>query len=147
MHASITSTLLFAKANNIVVYNATGAPAEAVAECVVCMMLYALRKVDLLNRDDIAHWNRFKFEGLSLSEQTISTVGAGLFYNKNTEYRDSLFLLLFTPVIFYLFSPLLIHKYIRKIEVIRVLQLLDFVGRVRTYSHTKIMRSKAYSSS
>jgi phosphoglycerate dehydrogenase-like enzyme len=67
----------FCKQNGITVFNAPGANADAVAEYVAGMTLYATRKFYLLEKQDAATWNRFKFRGDSIARKTIGIVGFG----------------------------------------------------------------------
>jgi D-3-phosphoglycerate dehydrogenase len=67
----------FCKANGISIYSSPGANAEAVSEYVIMMMLVALRKLNTLTVEDAAAWNRYKFRGRSLKNQSIGIVGYG----------------------------------------------------------------------
>lgn len=67
----------YCRANGISIFSAPGANAEAVSEYVVMMMLVALRRLYMLSTEDIASWNRYKFRGRSLKNQTIGIVGYG----------------------------------------------------------------------
>lgn len=69
--------LAYCNQAGIRVYNAPGANADAVAEYVVTVSLAVLRKLHLLYRSDIVDWNRFKFNGRSITGQTIGIVGFG----------------------------------------------------------------------
>lgn len=61
----------------IKVFNSPGSNANAVAEYVVGIVLFRLRKFDLLTRKDIEEWNRFKFMGGELKGKIIGLVGFG----------------------------------------------------------------------
>lgn len=67
----------YCKANGISIYSAPGANAGAVSEYVVMMMLVALRKLHTLTAADISAWNRYKFRGRSLVDQSIGIIGYG----------------------------------------------------------------------
>lgn len=67
----------FCKANGIAIFSAPGANARAVSEYTVMMMLVALRRFNALTAADVSSWNRFKFRGRSLQDQTIGIVGFG----------------------------------------------------------------------
>lgn len=67
----------FCRQEGISVYNAPGANADAVSDYVVGMMLYALRKLNLLTQQDVKTWNRFKFTGRSMAGRTIGIIGFG----------------------------------------------------------------------
>lgn len=67
----------FCKREGIAVYNAAGANADAVAEYVVSMILFALRKLHHRTHQDVVDWNRLKFLGASMNEQTIGLIGFG----------------------------------------------------------------------
>lgn len=67
----------FCKANGIAVYSAPGANARAVSEYTVMMMLVALRRFNTLTTEDVTSWNRFKFRGRSLQQQTVGIIGFG----------------------------------------------------------------------
>jgi phosphoglycerate dehydrogenase-like enzyme len=69
--------MTFCDKEDIRVYNAPGANADAVSDYVVCMMLVALRKIFALDPEDAASWNRFKFVGNSMSAQSIGIIGFG----------------------------------------------------------------------
>jgi len=69
--------LEYCKQAGIAVYNAAGANAGAVAEYIVTMALYVLRKISTLTTEDVAAWNRFKFRGESLREQKVGLIGFG----------------------------------------------------------------------
>jgi len=69
--------LEFCKKNDIAVYNAAGANADAVAEYVITMALYVLRKINTLTTEDVMAWDRFKFRGASLHEQKVGLIGFG----------------------------------------------------------------------
>lgn len=69
--------LSYCKEAGIAVYNAPGANADAVAEYTIAAILAILRRLPLLTDADVVSWNRFKFSGESLSEQTIGIVGFG----------------------------------------------------------------------
>lgn len=69
--------LNFCDQEDIAVYNAPGANADAVSDYVIGMMFYGLRKLHLLTRQDAAAWNRFKFTGRSMAGRTIGIVGFG----------------------------------------------------------------------
>jgi len=69
--------LEYCKKNGIAVFNAPGANADAVAEYVVSMTLYATRRLYTLEKHDAATWNRFKFRGDSISGKTVGIVGFG----------------------------------------------------------------------
>jgi phosphoglycerate dehydrogenase-like enzyme len=69
--------LAFCKREGIAVYSAAGANADAVAEYVVSVMLLVLRRLYQLTEQDAIDWNRLKFLGASMSEQTIGLVGFG----------------------------------------------------------------------
>lgn len=88
--------LEFCKENNIAVFNAAGANADAVSEYVVATALYALRRLNMLTDEDITTWNRFKFRGHSMSEQKIGIIGFGnigkLVYEKLHAFKPEQFL-------------------------------------------------------
>lgn len=65
------------KRQGIGVFNAPGANAEAVADYVITMVLYALRNVYLLNREAVIAWDRFKFNGRDIAAQTVGIIGFG----------------------------------------------------------------------
>jgi D-3-phosphoglycerate dehydrogenase len=67
----------FCAQENIRICNAPGANADAVSDYVICMMLVALRRITTLSPEDVATWNRFKFTGRNLSDQTIGIIGYG----------------------------------------------------------------------
>lgn len=67
----------FCDRENIAVYNAPGANADAVSDYVVSMMLLALRNMHLLSLRDVELWNRFKFTGRSMAGRSIGIVGFG----------------------------------------------------------------------
>lgn len=67
----------FCNQEDIAVYNAPGANADAVSDYVVGMMFYALRKLHLLTQQDVVTWNRFKFTGRSMADRTIGIIGFG----------------------------------------------------------------------
>lgn len=67
----------FCEQNNIAVYNAPGANADAVAEYAVAVILLSLRKMHLLERSDLETWNRFKFSGQSIATRTVGIIGFG----------------------------------------------------------------------
>lgn len=67
----------YCEKNDIAVFNSPGANANAVAEYVVTMSLYALRKLHLLEEQDIKSWNRFKFMGREINQITIGVIGYG----------------------------------------------------------------------
>jgi len=67
----------FCNQEDIAVYNAPGANADAVSDYVVGMMFYALRKLHLLTQQDIVTWNRFRFTGRSMADRTIGIIGFG----------------------------------------------------------------------
>lgn len=69
--------LNFCRENAINVYNAAGANADAVAEYVVSMLLYASRSLYMLEKRDVEQWNRFKFRGSSIAGKTIGIIGFG----------------------------------------------------------------------
>lgn len=69
--------LNYCKAANISIYNSPGANADAVSDYTVAMMLYGLRKLQLLNERAIKTWDRFIFLGNSMTEQIIGIVGFG----------------------------------------------------------------------
>jgi phosphoglycerate dehydrogenase-like enzyme len=69
--------LAYCEKEGIAVYNAPGANAEAVAEYAVAVIMLALRNIHLLDRHDIVTWNRFKFSGKSITDQTVGIVGFG----------------------------------------------------------------------
>lgn len=69
--------LAFCKAEGIAVYSAAGANADAVAEYVVSVILLVLRHLHQLTEQDVIEWNRLKFLGSSMSEQTIGLIGFG----------------------------------------------------------------------
>jgi D-3-phosphoglycerate dehydrogenase len=59
------------------VYNAPGANADAVSDYTVGMMLFALRKLYKKHAEDVSSWNRFKFTGQNMANQTVGIVGFG----------------------------------------------------------------------
>ena len=61
----------------IEVFNAPGANADAVSDYTLGMMLFALRKLYKKQPADITSWNRFKFMGGNMANQTIGIVGFG----------------------------------------------------------------------
>jgi phosphoglycerate dehydrogenase-like enzyme len=65
------------KERGINFFNSAGANSNAVAEYVVCQTLAALRKTYLLNESDLVEWNRFKFMGSEMANQTVGLVGFG----------------------------------------------------------------------
>lgn len=67
----------FCKAHGIAVYNAAGANADAVAEYVVTMLLYVLRKLYTIRPEDVIGWNRMKFVGEDIASQTVGIIGHG----------------------------------------------------------------------
>jgi phosphoglycerate dehydrogenase-like enzyme len=67
----------FCNQEDIAVYNAPGANADAVSDYVVGMMFHALRKMHTLTRQDVQAWNRFKFTGRSMAGCTIGIIGFG----------------------------------------------------------------------
>lgn len=67
----------FCKQHGIAVYNAPGANADAVAEYVTAMILYVRRKLYELDDQAVKNWDRFRFMGTSMSEQTVGIVGFG----------------------------------------------------------------------
>jgi phosphoglycerate dehydrogenase-like enzyme len=67
----------FCKREGIAVYNAAGANADAVAEYVVSVILVALRKLHQRTQQDVLDWNRLKFLGSSMNEQTVGLIGFG----------------------------------------------------------------------
>lgn len=67
----------FCNKNNIAVYNAPGANADAVSDYVIAMIFSALRKINTLSRKDVETWNRFKFTGHSMSSRSIGIIGFG----------------------------------------------------------------------
>ncbi len=69
--------MAFCDRENVHVYTAPGANADAVSDYIVCMMLVALRKITTLTPHDVATWNRFKFTGRSMSNQSIGIIGFG----------------------------------------------------------------------
>lgn len=87
----------FCRQHNIAVFNAPGANAEAVSDYVVGMILHARRKLHLLSQDDARSWNRFKFMGENIGEQTVGIVGFGnigrLLYKKLRGFGCAEFLL------------------------------------------------------
>lgn len=87
----------FCRQHRIAIFNAPGANAEAVSDYVVGMILHARRKLHLLSRDDARTWNRFKFMGENIGEQTVGIVGFGhigkLLYKKLRGFGCEEFLL------------------------------------------------------
>jgi D-3-phosphoglycerate dehydrogenase len=69
--------LEFCNSHDIKVYNAPGANADAVSDYTLGMMLFGLRKLYKLNPEDVISWNRFKFTGRNLAQQTVGIVGFG----------------------------------------------------------------------
>jgi phosphoglycerate dehydrogenase-like enzyme len=69
--------LEYCKKNDIAVFNAPGANASAVAEYVIGVTLYVIRKLHLLEQSDVKTWNRFKFRGGSIRNKAIGIVGFG----------------------------------------------------------------------
>jgi len=69
--------LLYCEKEGIRVYNAAGANADAVSEYVITIILYALRRLYLLDDDALLSWDRFRFTGKSLQSQSIGLVGFG----------------------------------------------------------------------
>jgi len=67
----------FCAKENIAVYNAPGANAEAVADYAIAVTMMALRKLHLLQPADVASWNRFKFTGYDIATRTVGIVGFG----------------------------------------------------------------------
>jgi phosphoglycerate dehydrogenase-like enzyme len=67
----------FCNTAGIAVYNAPGANADAVSDYIVAMMFVALRKINLLTKEDTETWNRFKFTGHSMSSRSIGIIGFG----------------------------------------------------------------------
>lgn len=67
----------YCRSEEIAIYNAAGANADAVSEYIVGMMLYSLRRINQLEYDDVLQWNRFKFVGGSISDQNIGLIGFG----------------------------------------------------------------------
>lgn len=86
----------YCKQANINVYNAAGANADAVSEYIVAIILYILRKLNTLTEKDLVEWNRFKFIGHSMTDQTIGLIGFGnigrLLYEKLSGFRYKGFL-------------------------------------------------------
>lgn len=87
--------LVFCKQEGIAVYNAAGANADAVAEYVVSVILLVLRRLDQLTQQDVIDWNRLKFLGSSMSDQTIGLIGFGnvgkLLHKKLTSFNYKAF--------------------------------------------------------
>jgi phosphoglycerate dehydrogenase-like enzyme len=67
----------YCKNKGIAVFNAPGANADAVSDYTIGMMLHALRKLHLLHPQDVQQWNRFKFTGGNMANQTVGIVGFG----------------------------------------------------------------------
>ncbi len=67
----------YCNAASIRVYNAPGANADAVAEYVVAAILFASRRLYLLNDKDVLAWNRRTFVGHGLGGRTIGIIGYG----------------------------------------------------------------------
>lgn len=67
----------FCSQHGIKVYNAPGANADAVSDYTVGMMLFALRKLYKKQPEDVETWNRFKFVGQNMTNQTVGIVGYG----------------------------------------------------------------------
>lgn len=92
-----TVDLSFCKREGIAVYNAAGANADAVAEYVVTVMLFVLRRLHQLTKQDVIDWSRLKFLGSSISEQTVGLVGFGnigkLLYKKLSGFNSKAFLI------------------------------------------------------
>lgn len=84
------------KNRGINIYNSAGANSNAVAEYVVCQILSALRKTNLLNEYDLVNWNRFKYMGQEMSNQVVGLVGFGniarLVYKKLNSFDCKKFL-------------------------------------------------------
>lgn len=100
------------KANNINIFNAAGANADAVSEYVVATALYALRKLHTLTKEDVEQWNRFNFRGHSMSEQTVGIIGFGnigkLVYKK---------LHAFSPVKFLAYDPFITQDMVKDFDI------------------------------
>lgn len=86
----------YCKNDDISVYNAPGANADAVSEYVVAMILYVLRRLDRMSEEHIKAWNRFVFQGRSVREHTVGIVGFGhigrLLYRKLNAFSVPKFL-------------------------------------------------------
>lgn len=67
----------YCRRQGIAVYNAPGANADAVAEYVTAMILYANRRLGRLTPERVGNWQRSDFMGTSISEQTVGIVGFG----------------------------------------------------------------------
>lgn len=113
----------FCKANGISVYSAPGANARAVSEYTVMTMLVALRKFNTLIPADVASWNRFKFRGRSLKEQTIGIVGFGAVGRLVYENLSG-----FGCKAFYAYDPYLTQD--KMPAGIRLVSLEEMIGKV-----------------
>lgn len=67
----------FCRAEEITIHNAPRANSDAVAEYVVAMLLFTMRRLRTLKREDVRQWNRFAYVGESMSGQTVGIVGFG----------------------------------------------------------------------
>jgi phosphoglycerate dehydrogenase-like enzyme len=67
----------FCTVSDIKVFNAAGANADAVSDYTITMLLFVLRKLHLLQEQDVREWNRFKFVGDSMTDQTVGIIGFG----------------------------------------------------------------------
>lgn len=87
----------FCRSADIQIYNAPGANADAVSDYTVAVILLALRKLHKRTVEDITSWNRFKFIGQNVQNQTVGIVGFGhigkLLYQKLQGFNCQEFLI------------------------------------------------------